>query len=1301
VRPRRLAVFFNRFRRARVESCQDRTNHSASHRSQGTGALAHRPVRRLALLAAGLGVSASLMAFVLPTAAQAASPWFQLGSGSRPTYINPNAGHPGASQVQEILVTGAEIEGHPGQAFVRLGVGSETFLFATEPLDAEFELEQPELNVANIQAALEGPYGSGQVTVVSLSAPPGGYAFEVTGPSGPSIEASIFAFGTSAEAKVINPGGEAVPDGEVYATVTNLGDATASGAGTPLLITDVLPHGLVPVNIVASKPELDVLNIGGSEALPCDPTTLTCELKGSGNGGKLPPFDQVELRISVNVEPGTPEGILAQPNLVKVSGGGLAPAQAGHPLIVSSTPTPFGVDEYQLRNEEEGGAPATRAASHPFQSTTTVTLNQAADQTPLENSSHRPQVFPAALAKDTSFHWPPGLFGNPSPFPRCTATQFATLNPQPFEYVNACPQDTAVGVAAVTVTGDPIHTGTFTVPLFNLEPEFGQPARLGFIVVQANATAFIEPALRSGDGEDYGLNIDTSNISQQAALTSVTVTVWGTPGDPRHANSRGWGCLGATRNFERVPACEAATEEHPAAFFSLPTNCTSPLASTLHADSWIDSFPLESLPQVASYESPALGACNQVPFAPTMHAEPTSNAATSPTGLSFDLGFQDEGLTNGEGLIQSQLKKAVVTLPQGFTTNPSVAEGLKACSPAQFHAETLESQAGEGCPNESKIGDVELESPLIEGAKVTGSLYVATQNDNPSTDPQHPNGNLLTIYLVVRNRERGVIVKQALKVTPNPITGQLQTEVDSVPQLPFSRFNLSFRQGQRSPLITPPTCGTYTIGADLYPWARPSEPVHRESSFKIETGPEGQGCPSGVPPFHPGLEAGTINNSAGTYSPFYTHITRKDSEQEITRFSIKLPPGVIGKLAGVSECSDSQIAAAKAREREGGGEEELQHPSCPANSEVGHSLVGSGVGNVLAYAPGKLYLAGPYHGSNISLVSITAAKVGPFDLGTVVVRFALRIDPETAEVFVDSQGSDPIPHIVDGIPIHLRDIRAYVDRPNFTLNPTSCAKKSTASTVLGSGLNFASEADDQPVTVTSPFQAADCANLGFKPKLALSLKGGTRRAATPAFKAVVTYPKGGAYANIARAVVALPHSEFLEQAHIKTVCTRVQFKEGGGNGEKCPKASIYGKAEAVTPLLSEPLKGPVYLRSSSHNLPDLVAALHNRQVDFDLDGRIDSFKGGIRNTFETVPDAPVSKFVLEMQGGKKGLLTNSTNLCKSKHRATSELTAQNGKIYNTNPVVSVKCGGKGKKKSGKKSKGGKNKPAGSNQGAGK
>jgi hypothetical protein len=296
----------------------------------------------------------------------------------------------------------------------------------------------------------------------------------------------------------------------------------------------------------------------------------------------------------------------------------------------------------------------------------------------------------------------------------------------------------------------------------------------------------------------------------------------------------------------------------------------------------------------------------------------------------------------------------------------------------------------------------------------------------------------------------------------------------------------------------------------------------------------------------------------------------------------------------------------------------------------------------------------------------------------VVVRLAFKINPETAEVFLDATGSDPIPHIIQGIPVHLRDIRAYTDRPEFVLNPTDCTRTSTASTLLGSGLNFASEADDQPVTISTPFQAADCAALSFKPQLSLKLIGGTKRGANPALRATVTYPRAP-YANIARARVTLPHSEFLDNAHIGTVCTRVQFREGAIPGEKCPAASVYGFAKAITPILSEPLEGPVYLRSSEHELPDLVAALHNGEINIDLDGHTEGVNGGIRNTFEAVPDAPASKFTLELAGGRKGLLENSTDLCAHVHRAEANFTGHNGKLYNTRPALQVKCAKKHKR----------------------
>jgi hypothetical protein len=1116
----------------------------------------------------------------------------------------------------------------------------------------------------------------------------------------------------------IEPEGE----GTIVVQAINLGNSpTLSGelpGGAPYSFSDHLPAGLKLENAeffadtaqpeFIEQPNVDLGPSGAFEAEDhwhlCEATAsdVTCQSEASietGPGefihfeGMRPviPYNSLEMRLTVKAEPGATSTL----NRLGATGGGAPSASITRQVpIGDAASVPFGLERFSLTPEEEGGATATHAGSHPFQLTADTTFNRQNTET----------LDPPALPRNLEFKLPPGQLGNALVAPKCSSTDFAHTAPE--GQANQCADDTALGVAVVTASIFPHKEDAFTVPVFNLEPAVGEPARFGFEILRN--PVILDTSVRSGKGEDYGVTVAVHNTTQLVNLISATTVFWGAPGSPTHDESRGWSCiLGGKFAAEVGTPCEPSSNPKPQAFLTLPTNCSSRFDPIFEGLSW----PLASAPGgvvAPRVEDPlsdeagnplSLVACNQVPFDPRMHSEPTSNAATSPTGLSFALNFFDEGLLNSESVAQSQLKKAVVTLPQGFTTNPSVAEGLKACSEAEYDSTTVESG---GCNQESKIGEVTIKSPLVE-PEVKGSLFVAKQGENPNPTPQNPRGNLLTIYLVARNPEIGILVKQALRVTPNPVTGQLTTEVDDVPQLPFSTFELSFRQGQRSPLVTPPACGTYTVAADLYPWSNPGAAVHRESSFQITTGPEGLGCPSGgVPPFHPGLEAGTINNAAGTYSPFYTHITRKDSEQEITRFSIKLPTGLLAKLKGVSECSDAGVAAAKAREHEGGATEEEAHPSCPANSEVGQTKVGTGVGNVLAYAGGRLYLAGPYHGSPLSLVSVNDAKVGPFDLGTVVVRFALDVNHETAEVSVDGANSDPIPHIVDGIPIHLRDIRAYVNRPNFTLNPTSCAKKSTAATILGSGLDFASSSDDVPVTVSSPFQAADCASLGFAPKLALNLVGRkTHRGALPAFKAVLTYPKKGAYANIAKAQVTLPGSEFLEQGHLKNVCTRKQFESGAVFGENCPKNSIYGKARAVTPLLDQPLEGPVYLRTGyGTRLPELAAALNGPQIQVDLAGKIDSVhvKGTegsrIRNTFALVPDAPVEKFTLELKGGKKGLLVNSTDVCKGTHKALAAFTGQNGKLDEYEPTLKAQCGkgkksGARKKGKGAKGKGGK------------
>jgi hypothetical protein len=931
-------------------------------------------------------------------------------------------------------------------------------------------------------------------------------------------------------------------------------------------------------------------------------------------------------------------------------------------LLVAAQVAPasadFTLDGLDVSFLNADGSPATQAGSHPFAMTTTVGVGTE------EIGDER---LPGGELRNLTVGQIPGFIGNQTAMPTCPMGDFLIT----VEGRSQCPDSTAVGYSGTEVEFKAIKPEELGLlwhsTLYNLEPGPGDAARLGFVVLNVPITIDVTVS----ESAPYNLIVNVSNTPQALLLYRSKVTLWGNPASSAHDSLRGK-CLGYVDKPTLGPVSlgDCPVSGNNVAFLTLPRSCEGPLATTFSALSWkgevangIATTHEGSLPP----RPQGMTGCTGLNFSPTIDSQPTTKAAASPTGLDFSIDREDEGLENPDGRAEADIRKAVVTLPEGFTANPSLAEGLAVCTESDLDRETASSAPGAGCPDASKIGTLEVDSPLLDQPLI-GSLFVAKPFDNPFD-------SLIALYMVIKNPKYGIAIKQPLKVEPDPRTGQLRTVADDLPQLPFSHFKLHFREGTRSPLVSPPGCGEYAATAELTP-SSGGPPIVTSSAFSIISGPNSSACPSGgLPPFHPGLLAGTRNNAAGVYSPFDLRLTRNDGEQEFTRFSIKLPPGVIGKLAGIPFCSDAALEAAKSRS----GTEEIAFPSCPTDSEVGHTLVGAGVGPALTYAPGKVYLAGPYHGSALSIAAITAVKVGPFDLGTVVVREALEVNPETAEVFVDATGSDPIPHIIDGIVTHARDIRVYVNRPDFVLNPTNCERTSTASTVLGSGLDTAAELDDEPVTVTSPFQAASCASLGFKPKLTLRLKGGTKRGAYPSLKAIVTPRRGDA--NIGAAQVTLPHSEFLEQAHIGTVCTRVQFKQGKVPGEKCPAASIYGRAKAWTPLLDEPIQGPVFLRSSNHPLPDLVAALHSGKININLAGRIDSVEGGrIRNTFEEVPDAPVTRFVLEMEGGKKGLLVNSVNLCNRPNRAISNLTGQNGKVYNTRPVLKAQCGKKHRKK---------------------
>jgi hypothetical protein len=1034
--------------------------------------------------------------------------------------------------------------------------------------------------------------------------------------------------------------------GEIVITAANLGDATADGQAIPVTVAPVLPAGLQVRSVEALAGSSGP---GSRGPVACTKTPLVCTFEGT-----LPPYDLIEVRVKVEVLEGAVSGELVG---ASVSGGGALPVHVSHPLTFAGEATPFGIQNYELASEAEGGGPATQAGAHPFQLNTTFELNQTA----AVRSAGEYEATVPALAKDVRFHWPAGLLGNPIPLPRCTLAQFLSNIEEGDGEVNACPTQSAVGVAMVTVD-EPKNIGmtTLTVPIFNLEPAFGEPARFGFYLAPPGIPILIDPSVRSADGEDYGITVASTNIPQIASLLSVRAIVWGVPDDPSHDNSRGWACLNATRELPHNSACEPSTVAHPPAFLVAPTSCSgNPLTTSVEADSW--TGPLEPISLAATVPMPALDGCNRLGFGPAIHSEPTSNEAMTPTGLAFDMNVNDEGITRGTGLAQSDLAKAVVTLPVGVTTNPSVAAGLSACTRAEYESEDINATPGTGCTAESKIGEVEIESPLVS-QKIVGSVYLAKQNENPY-------GSLLALYVVARNPEIGVLIRVAGKVEPDPVTGQLVTTFENVPQLPFSHFHFAFRQGQRAPLATPAACGTYTTTADLTPYSDPSRVLHDTAQFTITSGPEGAPCPSGgTPPFHPVVTAGTVNNAAGSYSPMYLQVTRKDTEQEITRFSAQLPSGLTANLSGVPFCPDQDIELAKTKS----GASEEAEPSCPGASQIGHTQVGVGVGSVLAWSSGRLYLAGPYNGAPFSVVAINSAKVGPFDLGTVVVREALSINPETAVVTIDAKASDPIPHILDGIVIHARDIRVYVDRPDFSLNPTNCDPKVFSATVDGAGADPANPADQAPVTVGDSFQIADCANLAFKPSFKVSTSGRTSRKTGAGLSVRLAYPAApqGTQANIRSVKVDLPKQLPSRLTTLQKACPDSTFN---ANPAACPTDAIVGHARAITPILPVALEGPAYFVShGGAKFPELIVVLQGYGVTIYLHGETFINKAGITSsTFRSVPDQPVTSFELTLPQGLDSALAANGDLCKSALKMPTAFTAQNGATIKQNTPITV------------------------------
>jgi hypothetical protein len=952
--------------------------------------------------------------------------------------------------------------------------------------------------------------------------------------------------------------------------------------------------------------------------------------------------------------------------MVAVGLGAPAGAQAAFGLLP-------GVEGFSVTATERDGSVALQAGSHPYALTTKIAFQTGP-------GADDPRNLELAL--------PAGLIENPEAVTKCSQRLFSTPRSSPFQASlsgESCPDQSQIGVVAVDSSYDGGSTRYFGI--FNLEPPPGVPSQFGFNPFGAPVT--LSPRVRE-DGGEYGLTLNLRDLSQRVEFHGFEMTFWGTPwatpsdGEYRwefpHDDERG-NCLnevnpdasfgeqsfftpGAPLPVFHPGTCTAGDPfvYPPRPYISLPASCAGPLQFSLRASSWQSGYTEAVAVSRDAKGNPApLQDCDTLQFEPKPVARLSTGRTTSPTGFHFNLEGNANGLLDPRLRAGTQVRHATVRLTDGVTINPSLGAGLGVCTAAQFASIT--GTSGPDCPNASKIGEVAVESPLFEG-QIQGGVYLAQPDDPLTAAPgaENPFDTLIAIYFVARSPQRGIAVKVPGKLDADPRTGSLVATFRNLPQLPYSNFNVHFRDGQRSPLASPPTCGLYSTGVDLVPWDGSISPVSLKAKLQLDQGIGGGPCPSGAQPFAPSAKGGMANRNAGSYTPFYLRLTRTDADQEITSYSTKLPPGLLGKIAGIPFCSEQSIAHAAGNS----GFAEAANPSCPKASEIGHTVSGYGLGSTLSYAPGGLYLAGPYHGMPFSVVAIDSATVGPFDLGVVIVRSAIRVDPRTAQVSIDAAASDPIPHIIGGIPIHLRDVRVYIDRAGFMVNPTNCSRFQLDSALTGAGANLGTAADDSTAAASAPFQVSNCSALGFKPRLAYRLDGRVRRGGFP--RLTVTYTPRPGDANAAQVTGTLSNRMFLAQSHIDTVCTRRQFA-----AEECPKSSIYGYASAETPLLGQPLRGPVYLRTSDSTLPDMVVALSGGGVSTELVGRVSSHKGSLRAAFSGLPDAPVSKFTMSLFGGKRGLLEVAANPCRTAQRGGALMIGQNNRGLATQPKLRARC----------------------------
>jgi uncharacterized repeat protein (TIGR01451 family) len=1241
--------------------------------------------------------------------ASAASPWWHLTSGALPSYL-PADVHPekAVNEVQDVTVTGKA-----GELFVLanmsesqlyecfISVESQCETGGHEPLFEVFFVGE---GASAVQKGLEkiGGYAPGNVEVTeNTTAQQKGestYSYLVTfkGTLGdqlvPPINVEpneIFGLPTKVAVTQVTQGVADGPIGELVVTANNLGNADTNGEVT---VVDKLPAGLRAISAEAivnegtgeipppGSPGLIGMGCKLSAVVTCKLGSGTYVFEGVTHPNRVIAYGMIQMHIKAIVEPGAKtcesNSATCEQNEVSIAGGGAPSLSISRPVTVSAKPTPYGVSTYEVTPEEEGGAPTTQAGKHPFQATGTLMLNQHVTEPEKRTAA------PIQLPRDIAGLLPPGLIGNPAPVAKCALAQF---------YAQTCPQASVLGIAGIEYEAAVGRGDQFAdEPMVNLEPGHGEAARFGFLL--PSTPVFLDVHVRTG--EDYGVTLSSSDITQLAGFLSYRLTFWGVPGEAAHDTTRGISCLitrveGETQRTltnNNLPPCTPMEGKNPPPFLSMPTSCTGPLHTSAETDAWEDPLPEGKrliFPETAPM--PAMDGCNRLPFEPSIKATPDGSEASTPTGLNVDVHVPQDSVLNANSLAESNVKDIKVALPEGVAINPAGGGGLEACSeqlvgyegtkafetspsvsvpaftakiPGSFGSGEALEPGVNFCANASKIGTVKLKTPFLP-KDLEGSVYLASQEANPF-------GSLVAMYIVAEDPESGVVVKLAGQVELSE-AGQLVASFDNSPQAAFEDAELHFFGGERAPLASPSRCGAYTTNASFVPWTAESfdeatQTVSASSTYEVTSGPHGTPCPGASLPFAPTLTAGTTSNQAGGFSQFTMTMSRKDGEQHLQAIELHMPPGMSGTLAGVALCPEAQA-------NEG---------TCGANSLIGETTVSVGVGgDPFTVTGGKVYLTGPYKGAPFGLSIVNPAKAGPFDLedtksshppcDCLVVRAKIEVNQLTAALTITSDNSGPykIPTTLDGIPLQIQHVNVTVNRPEFTFNPTDCNKlEITGNLSSTEGANRA---------LSVPFQATNCAVLAFKPKLTATTSGKTSRAAGASLSVKLTYPAGPYDANISKVKVDLPKQLPSRLTTLQKACTAAQFES---NPAGCPSASIIGHATATTPVLPVPLTGPAYFVShGGEAFPSLIVVLQGYGVTVHLVGTTFISKSGITSsTFKAVPDVPVGTFELTLPEGKYSALAANGNLCESKLAMPTAFDGQNGaEIHTSTKITPTGC----------------------------